>query len=150
MADECPWTREPSSAAEAVESVIPADHLASCPHCQRQRAADRAVREAFGGVPEPQLSPFFDRRLGLRLAEERRRRRWLRRSRWALQLYWLSAAAAAAIILARLPMHAAALATSPVLLATLACGVILPGVLLLAALRKDPIQLVFEALDWLG
>jgi hypothetical protein len=115
-----------------------------------QTLADRALREALRGVPQPQLSPFFDQRLAVLLARESRQRRSLRRWRWALQAYWLLAAAASAIIVAHLPMDARPLATSPVLLATLACGAILPSVILLSALRKDPIELVFEALDWLA
>jgi hypothetical protein len=115
---------------------------------EEQAAADRAIREALGGVPEPRLSLFFDRRLEVRLARERLRKRSLRRWKRALQLYWLSAAAASAAIILRLPVDA--LASSPVLLATLACGAVLPSVLLLVALRKDPIELVFETLDWLA
>jgi hypothetical protein len=37
-----------------------------------------------------------------------------------------------------------------VLLATFAAGAILPVVLLLAALRMDPVDLLFETLDWLS
>jgi anti-sigma factor RsiW len=121
-----------------------------CPGREEQAAADRAIREALRGVPEPQLSPFFERRLWVRLARERLRKRSLRRWKRALQLYWLSAAVASAVILLRLPTGAHSLASSPVLLVTLGCGAILPGVILLAALRKDPIELVFEALDWLA
>ena len=125
MAEERPWTEE-------------------------QAAADRGIRAALRGVPEPQLSPCFERRLGVRLAGERLRRRSLRRWRRALQLYWLSAAVASAVIVVRLPMAAHSLASSPVLLAMVACGALLPSVILLAVLRKDPIELVFETLDWLS
>jgi hypothetical protein len=121
-----------------------------CPGRDEQAAVDRALREALRGAPEPQLSPFFDRSLWVRLARERRRKRSLRLWKRALQLYWLSAAVASAVILLRLPTDAHCLASSPVLLATLGAGAILPGVILLAALRKDPIELVFEALDWLA
>jgi hypothetical protein len=65
-----------------------------------------------------------------------------------MQAYWLLAAAASAGIVLQLGERG--LASAPVLLGTLACGVILPGVLLLVALHKDPIELVFETLDWLG
>ena len=121
-----------------------------CPGTEEQAAADRAIREVLRGVSEPQLSPFFDRRLWVRLARERARKRSLRRWKRALQLYWLSAAVASAIVVLRLPMGAHSLASSPVLLATLGCGAILPGVILLAALRKDPVELVFETIEWLG
>lgn len=121
-----------------------------CPGREEQAAADRAIREALRGVPQPQLSPFFDRRLWVRLARERLRKRSQRRWKRALQLYWLSAAVASAIIVLGLPMGAHSLTSSPVLLATLACGGILPTVLLLATLRKDPIELIFETLDWLA
>jgi len=109
---------------------------------------DLALRLALQGLPEPRLSPFFDRRLETRLVEERRRKRQRRRWRRALQAYWLLAAAASAVIVLHLGERG--LTIAPVLLGTLACGVILPGVLLLAALRKDPIELVFETLDWLA
>ena len=121
-----------------------------CPGREEQAAADRAIREALRGVPEPRVSPFFERRLWVRLARERRRRRSLRRWKRALQLYWLSAAVASAIVVLRLPAGAHSLAGSPALLATLGCGAILPGVILLAALRKDPVELVFETIEWLG
>jgi hypothetical protein len=124
MAEEFPWRKE-------------------------QAAADRAIREALGGIPEPRLSLFFDRRLEIRLARERLRKRSLRRWKRALQLYWLSAAVGSAVVVLRLPMDVDSVAGSPVLLATLACGAVLPSVLLLAALQKDPIELVFEMLDWL-
>jgi hypothetical protein len=117
---------------------------------EEQQAVDRTVREALRGVAQPQLSPFFDQRLRGRLAAERRRRRSLRRLRRVLQLYWLLAAAASAVIVPRLPADAYALAASPVLLATLLCGAALPGIILLATLRKDPVELVFETLDWLA
>jgi hypothetical protein len=114
------------------------------------RADDRAIREALGGVPEPRLSPFFERRLEARLARERLRLRSLGRWRRALQLYWLTVVVASAVVVLRLPAETHSLAGSPVLLATLAGGAVLPGVLLLIALRKDPIELVFETLDWLA
>jgi len=120
------------------------------PGLREQAAADLALRETLRRVPEPWLSPFFDRRFEARLARERLRLRSLRRWRRALQLYWLSAVVASAVILLRLPMETHSLAGSPVLLATLACGAVLPGVLLLIALRKDPVELVFETLDWLA
>jgi hypothetical protein len=109
---------------------------------------DLALRQALRGVPEPRLSPFFDRRLETRLAGERRRKRQRRRWRRVLQAYWLLAASASGVIV--LQLGGRSFAAAPVLLGTLACGVILPGVLLLVALRKDPIELVFETLDWLG
>jgi len=113
-------------------------------------AADRAIREALRGVPEPRLSPDFDRQLGSRLAREALRKRSLRRWRRALELYWLSVVVVSAAIVLRLAPDARWLASSPVVVATLACGVVLPGVLLLLALRKDPVELVFETLDWLA
>lgn len=116
---------------------------------EEETAADRAIREALGSVPEPQLSPFFERRLEVRLARERLRRRSRRRFKRALQLYWLSAAVVSAIIVLRSPMSAHSLAISPVLYMTLAGGAILPIVILLTALRKDPVELVFETLDLL-
>jgi hypothetical protein len=113
-------------------------------------AVDQTLRETLRGLPEPRLSPFFDGRFEARLGRERLRLRSLRRLRRALQLYWLSAVVASALIVLRLPMATQTLADSPVLLATLAGGAILPGVLLLIALGKDPVELVFETLDWLA
>jgi len=115
-----------------------------------QPAADRAIREALRGIPDPQLSPFFDRRLRIRLANERLRVRSLRRWKRAFQLYWLSSAVASVIIVLRATVDVHSLSASPVVFATLVCGAILPIVILLAALRKDPIELVFETLDWLA
>ena len=115
-----------------------------------QAAADRSLRQALRGLAEPRLSPFFDRRLEARLARERQRLRSLQRWRQALQVYWLSVVVASAVIVVRLPMETHSLAGSPILLATLACGAVLPGVLLLLAVRKDPVELVFETLDWLA
>jgi len=118
------------------------------PRTGEREAVHRALGQALRGVPEPQLSPFFDRRLEARLAVERRRKRFLRRFRWALQVYWLLAAAASAVIVLQLGTRG--LASAPVLLGTLAVGVVLPSAVLLAVLRKDPIELVFETLDWLA
>ena len=116
---------------------------------EEHAAIDRAIREALRGVPDPLLSPFFGQRLRVRLASERLRKRSLRRWKRAFQLYWLSAAVASAIIVLRLTVDAHSPASLPVVFVTLACGAILPSVILLAILRKDPIDVVFETLDWL-
>jgi hypothetical protein len=150
MDDRCPFLDAPGSPPTPGAEAAAAEHLAACPVCRQEAAGDAVLLDAFRSVHPPQLSPFFDRRVLEALARERRIRQTRLRRRRILQLYWLLAAAASIVVVVHLPWREHSLATSPVLLATFAAGAILPVVLLLAALRRDPVDLLFETLDWLS
>lgn len=68
-----------------------------------QEAADRLLREAFRGVARPAPSLHFERRLNAALEEERRRRRFARRTARLMHAYWLAAGMASFLILISLP-----------------------------------------------
>lgn len=91
-------------------------HAADCPACAQLLVGFEADRAALRSVDAPQLSPDFDQRLALRLAElsqnDRRRYRWSEAASafWSAlatqrQFVALGAAAAVAGILWALPTH---------------------------------------------
>ena len=96
------------------------EHLAGCADCAEQARADALLQEALN-EPVPELSPGFEaglrRELRTRTAAQPARARRPGRLRpagiWALAAYGTAAAAASAVILARLPWES--MAASPVL-----------------------------------
>lgn len=73
------------------------EHIAHCPSCREQQAADDELRALFDGVSPPHLSPEFGSSLRRRLAAElpaRTRRRCL-----VMRAYWLTVAAISVLLL---------------------------------------------------
>ena len=70
-----------------------------------ERLADRRLRQLFGELARPQLSPFFEAQLRQRVARERQRR-LMRRCGRVMAAYWLAVVLASSGILFFLPWPA--------------------------------------------
>ena len=65
--------------------------------------ADRMIREAFRTTAQPSPSPYFDSRLRVALAEEKRRKRGARTRMRIMQAYWLLTGLLAVAIMSMMP-----------------------------------------------
>jgi hypothetical protein len=112
------------------------------------RPADQKLRQIFGEMVRPQLSPFFEAQLRQRLARERQLR-LVRRFGRVMAVYWMAVVLASAGILVSLPWPAfAASGTARAALLVILITVVVPLWVLLRVLRAglfDTILGTFEA-----
>jgi hypothetical protein len=99
----------------------------------------------------PALSPHFPRQLCARLKDERQRLSAARRRLWWMQLYWMAACLACAVILSAVQWPAEGLARTSMASLLLALAVaVVPLVVLLRACRTGLLDLILSTVDELG
>jgi hypothetical protein len=148
MSDRCRAVEERISGLPGSRPNPQTDLPCGCDSCVDQVRIDGLLRDHFQELAAPALTPGFSRKLRTRLAAERRKERVKRRWKHLLQTYWLFAALASAIIIARLPDPLGWLPDSQLLMPALLVIAAIPFGLLLRALKKDPIELVFTTFEW--
>lgn len=70
---------------------------------RQDERTDRMIRDAFAAEARPSPSPYFDRRLRVALAEEKRRKRAAKTRMRIMQTYWVLSGLAAVSIVWLLP-----------------------------------------------
>ena len=65
--------------------------------------ADRRIHDAFTATARPSPSPYFNSKLRVALAEEKRRKRAAKARMRIMQAYWIVAGLAAVLIISILP-----------------------------------------------
>jgi anti-sigma factor RsiW len=144
MAERCPWTERVLGAAEPVGADV-RHHLETCTDCAAERQIHDELVGAFRGIARPALGPQFHPQLMARVAEERLRKKNVRRRLAVLRVYWLAASVVCVAVLANLTWSSpAAVTQTPVLFAIAAF--VVPIALLLMALRTNPFELILQTL----
>jgi hypothetical protein len=70
---------------------------------RQDEGADRMIRDAFAATARPSPSPYFNSRLRVVLAEEKRRKRAAKTKMRIMQAYWVLSGLAAVSIVSMLP-----------------------------------------------
>jgi hypothetical protein len=73
---------------------------------EQDEGAERMIRDAFAAMARPSPSPYFDSRLRVALAEEKRRKRAAKTRMRVMQAYWIFSGLAAVSIMSILPWSA--------------------------------------------